>query len=117
MPGQNSLNEMVLDILTSSASEVQQDQHRTPQSSANKAVAYDYLRTAQQLEEVKWPTKAKAGAMALIQILQKLSYDSNQLDLPSAASTAQASVSKDAEIEATATNALRQELGLPPNNP
>ena len=116
-PGQNSLNLHVLDILTSSASEVQQDQHRSPESSANKAVAYDYLRTAQQLEEVKWPTKAKAGAMALIQILQKMSYDSNQLDVPSAASTAQASVGKDAEIEATATNALRQELGIPSNSP
>ena len=72
---------------------------------------------AQQLEEVKWPIRAKAGAMALIQILQKLSYDSNELDVPSAASTAQASVSKDAEIQATAAKVLRQELGLPPNNP
>ena len=106
-----------MDILTSSASEVQQDQRRSPESSANKAVAYDYLRMAQQLEEVKWPIRAKAGAMALIQILQKLSYDSNELDVPSAASTAQASVSKDAEIQATATKVLRQELGLPPNNP
>ena len=55
--------------------------------------------------------------MTLIQILQKLSYDSNQLDVPSAASIAQASVSKDAELEVTATDALRQELGLPLNSP
>ena len=111
------MNQKLLDVLTSSASEVEQDQRRTPQSSANKAVAYDYLRAAQQLEEIKWPAKAKSGALALIQILQKLSYDSNQLDVPSATSTAQASVSKDTEMEASAADSLRQELGLPPNVP
>ena len=111
------MKQKVLDILTSSASEVQQDAHRTPQSSANTAVAYDYLRTAQQLQQVKWPPNAKAGAQALIEILQKLSYDSNQLDVPSAASAAESVVSNDTHMEATATTALRQELGLPPNTP
>jgi hypothetical protein len=103
--------------LTSSESEVNADGSRTPKTDADKAVAYDYLREAQQLQALKWPAGAKPASTALIQILQKLSYDSNQLSVPSDAATAQTDVRNDVATETTASETLRHELGLPQSIP
>lgn len=112
----NSTSQKVLAILSSSAAQIQADQIRVPKSLANKAVAYDYLRAARQLEQVKWPANAQFDASNEIHILQKLADDSNQLTVPSEAASAQHSLNTDIRIETRTSSALRHDLGLPPAN-
>lgn len=111
------LSQKVLSFLNAGNAAIIRDENIKNLNTAAAHVSRDFSAAANDLQALSYPSADQGDAKALVAILQKLSVDAGQLALATEVSVQQSllsSILSDEGTERGDSNALRQDLGLPP---